>query len=139
MFLQTFYPLLTLFHLLWDDSTSLASCISADSVSDSHQFGSEVSSSWIGEVCLDTGGGIRNLRSKKVMALWRYRTKAYGPISAMQPGNRKRKKVDRVKVGGPHSKALSTPIGIKRKREKTIEYSYGDPHTFRCPQHRVLH
>lgn len=77
--------------------------------------------------------------SKKVMALWRYRPKACGPTSAMQLSNRKRKKVNRVKVGSSHSKALSTPTGTKRKRERAIEDSYGDPHTFCCPQRHVLH
>lgn len=88
-------------------------------MSDSHHFGSEeVSSSWAGEDSQDTNAGIRNLRSKRVLALWWYRPKVRGPISVIQSGNRKRKQVDRVKVGGSHNKALDTPLRIKQKRER---------------------
>lgn len=122
-----------------DDSISAVSCVSAVSTPDSHHSGSEeVSSGGVREEFQDTAVSIRNLRSRRVMPLRRYRVEVCGPSSVMQLDNQKRKKVRRVKVGGSRIKDLTTPIGVKRKRERAIEDSYGDPHTFRCPQRCAL-
>lgn len=122
-----------------DDSTSPVGCVSVVSTPDSHRFGSEEAlSGEVREDFQDIAPSIRNLQSKRVMPLWRYRPEVCGPISVMQHDNRKRKKVDMLIVGGSHIKVLNTPIEIKQKRERAIEDSYDDPHTFRCPQRRAL-
>lgn len=87
----------------------------------------------------DNGTGPRNLWTKRIMAIWRNRSDDYGPSSAMHPSKRKWKNKVNHKASCDSDKAIQNPTRMKRKRERIIEDSCKNPHTYRAPQCRTFH
>lgn len=73
------------------------------------------------------------------MAFWRYQPEVSGPTSIKHLGNQKRTKIDSVKAGGRSDEAAQNPTRRKRKQERIIEDSCGDPHTYHIPQRHALY
>lgn len=67
----------------------------------------------------------------RIIVLWRYCSKVYGPTAVKTLSNWKKKKVDHVKVGGRRDEAMQNLAQRKRKRKWVIEDSYDDPHIYR--------
>lgn len=100
-----------------EDPLSPSSCVTASSVPEPHQLSFKNSLSHrVGDILQDTVFEPWNLRTKRIMAFW-HNTVA-GPTSAKHPGNRKRKKLDKVKARAVCDKTMQHPRRRKRKRKR---------------------
>lgn len=112
------------------------SCVAEPPGVDPHQLSFEDSSSdRVGDGLQDTTSGPRNLRTKRIKALWLNRLEDWGPISVKHHGKQKRKKMGSVKVSGGCDKCVPHPSQRKGKRERVIDDA---PHIHRIPQRRAI-
>ncbi|KAG5566502.1 hypothetical protein RHGRI_002158 [Rhododendron griersonianum] len=102
--------------------SSPSSCVTDSSASDHHKLSLEdTPSNGVEDGFQNSALGPRNLRAKRVVALWRYRMEDCDSAFVGHSGNQKQMKVNSVAGSNGCDKKFSHPFRSKRKQERVYD------------------